>query len=349
VILGVLSVLVLARLALPWIVKTVVNDRLARLDGYSGRVLDVDISLWRGAYTLNDLSIVRIDEDQPVPFVAIDQTDISIEWLALFQGRVVAEIEMEHPVLNFIGGPSQQNGSGNDWRSTVDDLVPITINHFAIRHGEVHYRDYSTRPTVDVVARDLEVEAVGLSTVRDEEADTLPAHIDVRARVQRSGQLRASMDLDPWDEHPTFDLAVALERLRAPELNRFLRAYASVDAEEGQFYCYSEIEARHGAFHGYVKPMIEHLSLFHFGESGDVGHQIADAFIQVVQDLLENHGTDRFATYVDVSGTFDRPGVNVIQAVVGVLRNEFIRAFEHGLEHTSDTWFADHSRSPVHG
>jgi hypothetical protein len=213
----------------------------------------------------------------------------------------------------------------------------------------VHYQDFSSHPAVDLVAADLEVEGTGLSTVRDEAADTLPAHIDVRSRIQRSGQLHASIDLDPWDQQPTFDLAMAMEHLHAPELNRFLRAYAFVDAEQGEFYVYSEIQSRHGHFTGYVKPMIEHLSLFQFGEHGDVLHQVADLFVQVVEDIFENHGTDRFATRIDVSGSFDRPGVNGIQALVGVLENTFIRAFEHGLDRSREDWAPDRSHSPVHG
>ncbi|MBN8611958.1 MAG: DUF748 domain-containing protein [Deltaproteobacteria bacterium] len=347
VLLGILGVLVLARLALPWVLKTVINDRLAQMDGYTGRVLDVDVSLLRGAYTLDDLRIERIDRDVPVPFVEAESIDISLEWLALLQGKVVAELVVEHPVLNFVNGRGGQTGEGNDWRQTVDDLVPITINHLAIHDGEVHYRDFGSRPSVDVVAANLEVEATGLSTHYEEGSERLPAHVEVTSRVQRSGQLRAAIDLDPWDERPTFDLALSLEHLRARELNRFLRAYAWVDAEQGEFYCYSEISSRRGAFRGYVKPMVEHLSLFRWGEDDDVFHQIADLFVQLVVDLFENHGTDRFATRVNVSGTIDQPGVNGFEAVVGVLRNTFIEAFEHGLERGPSHWHRDRSRSPV--
>ena len=347
VLLGIVGLLVLGRLALPWILKSVINDRLANMDGYSGRVLDVDVSLLRGAYVLDDLRIERVDEDVRVPFVEAERIDVSLEWLALFQGSVVAEIVAEHPVLNFVNGARGQNGEGNDWRDTVDDLVPITINHFAVHDGEVHYRDFGSRPTVDLVAADLEVEATGLSTQQDETGRRLPAHVEVSARVQRSGRLRATIDLDPWQERPTFDLALALERLPARELNRFLRAYAWVDAEGGDFFCYSEISSRRGNFQGYVKPMVEHLDLVEWGEHGDVVNVIADLVVQLVVDLFENHGTDRFATRVNVSGSFDEPGVSALQAVVGVLRNTFIEAFEHGLERGPSSWRPDRSPPPV--
>ncbi len=347
VMLSIVLVLALFRVALPTIVKTVVNDRLAHLDGYAGRVLDVDISLWRGAYTLHDLMIERIDRSVPTPFVQCEEIDISVEWLALFRGMVVAEIITERPILHFVGGSTPQTGSGTDWRQAVDDLVPITINHFATHHGEIHYHDFSSRPTVDVVARSLEVEATGLSTHRAD-GNELPAHVDVRGRVQRSGELHASIDIDPLNRRPTFDLALAVESLAARELNRFMRAYADIDAEQGQFYVYSQIRSREGHFTGYVKPMVEHLSLFHFGEPGDIDHQLADAFLQVAEDLFENHGTDRFATRVDVSGSFDQPGVSPFQAVIGVLENTFIRAFQHGLDRPREAWEIDHSHSPVH-
>jgi hypothetical protein len=347
-IVGVVAVLGLVRLALPWVAQTIINNRLAHMEGYAGRVLDVDISLWRGAYTLHDLMIERIDAHVPAPFVQVEEIDISLEWLALFHGKVVAELVFEHPILNFVGGSTPQTGAGTDWRNVVDDLVPITINHLAIHHGEVHYRDFSSRPVVDVVAGALEVEATGLSTVQNE-AVPLPAHVSIEGRVQRRGILHAAVELDPWAQRPTFDLDLAVERLPAPELNRFMRAYADIDAEEGHFFLYSQIHSRQGHFEGYVKPMVEGLSLFRFGEGGDVLHQALDAFVQVVEDIFENHGTDRFATRVSVSGSFDAVGINAWEALIGILSNTFVRAIEHGLERPREAWAVDHSHSPVHG
>lgn len=156
--------------------------------------------------------------------------------------------------------------------------------------------------------------------------------MDVHGNVQRSGQLSLVGDIDPWHEQPTFDIDLQVERLHARELNPFLRAYAGVDAEAGNFFLYTEVHARDGRFHGYVKPMVEHLSLFRFGEDGDAIDPFGDFVVQRFQDLFENHGTDRFATRVGISGSFDAPGVNALEAVLGILSNSFIRAFEHGLE-----------------
>lgn len=346
VALVVVGVLVIARLLLPYIVKTIVNDRLASMDGYRGRVLDIDISLLRGAYVIRDLRIEKVDGDVPVPFLTAPEIDISLEWAALLHGSVVAELVFQDPEMNFVGGRASQMGGGNDWRDVVDDLVPITINRLEIHRGRIHYRDYSASPDVDVLLSGLEVQGTGLSTEHDE-ANPLPAHIDAHGTVQRSGNLEFAVRLDPWAERPTFDLDLGMESLNARELNRLLRAYAGVDAEAGRFYVYSEVQSRNGQFRGYVKPMTEGLSLFRFGEGGDAFDQFGDLMLQLVVDLFENHGTDRFATRVHVAGSIEDVQTDGWEAILGVLANSFIEAIEHGVERPFASWRADRSSSPV--
>jgi hypothetical protein len=348
VVLAIVVVLVIARLALPHVIKRIVNDRLAHMEGYRGRVLDVDVSLIRGAYVLHDLLIEKTEHQTPVPFVNAPRIDISIEWAALLHGQVVAELVFDDPELNFVGGGNRQTGQGNDWRSVVDDVVPITINHLAIHRGQIHYHDFSSRPRVDLELGRLEVEATGLSTVRDE-STPLPARLDATGRVQRSGDVDVTVRLDPWALRPTFDLDLSMESLDARELNPFLRAYAGVDAEAGRFFLYSELHSRDGRFEGYVKPMAEGLSLFRFGESGDLLDQLGDAIVQVFEEIFENHGTDRFGTRVPVSGTFENVETDGWAAIIGVLSNAFIRAITHGVEGPSSAWHAERASSPPRG
>jgi hypothetical protein len=333
VIVGIVLLLIAARIALPFVVKHVLNERLAQLEGYRGRIEDVDIALWRGAYRIEGLRIVKTGGDVPVPFFVAPSTDISIEWNALFDGKVVAEIVLSRPELNFVaagGGSEEQTGEEADWRSAVDDMVPITINRFVIRNGEVHYRDYGSSPEVDLRVDRLALVARNLSTVR-RRGEELPARVHVDARVQRSGRLVADARVDPWDEQPTFSLSLRLRELPARELNPMLRAYAGVDAEAGNFFLYSEIGAREGRFQGYVKPMAEGLSIFRPDEEGSFVDVLGDALVGLVAEVFENHGTDRLAIEVPVSGSFDSPQTDGWAAVGSALSNAFIRAIQHGL------------------
>src|SRR3954463_3961177 len=81
---GVLLVAVLllvgARLALPWYLRSYVNRTLDQSPDYSGRVGTIDVHLWRGAYTIHDLNIVKRIGAVPVPFFESPQVDFSLNW-----------------------------------------------------------------------------------------------------------------------------------------------------------------------------------------------------------------------------------------------------------------------------
>jgi hypothetical protein len=55
IFLGIVVVLVVIRLFLPAIVLRLVNRELASMEGYYGKVRDIDIALLRGAYMLDSL------------------------------------------------------------------------------------------------------------------------------------------------------------------------------------------------------------------------------------------------------------------------------------------------------
>lgn len=335
-VLAVIVILVAARVALPYAIEAYLNHRLAELEGYRGHVEDVDVALIRGAYRIEGLEIVKTDGEVPVPFVSIPSIDISVEWGAILEGAVVAEIVLDRPELNFVAGSSRsasQTGEEADWRALVDDMVPITINRFDVHDGEVHYRDYGARPAIDLRVHQLEVQAHNLSTIRETDEE-LPADVDLRAVVQSGGQLMTYVRLDPWDEQPTFDLRLELEHLPATDLNPMLRHYVGIDAEEGQAFLYSEISARDGRFRGYVKPMAEGLEVFHLDEEGGFFDKIGDFFVEMVQEVFSNQGSDpdRFAVRVPVSGSFESPDTDMWAAVASVLYNAFIEAIHHGFE-----------------
>lgn len=68
VALVVTAVLVGLRVALPQLVQDYVNKKLDEMPEYDGRIGDVDMHLWRGAYSIQSIEIVKTEGDVPVPF-----------------------------------------------------------------------------------------------------------------------------------------------------------------------------------------------------------------------------------------------------------------------------------------
>ena len=94
--------LVAFRLYLPTLVKNYSNRVLNRIAGYHGHIDDVRLHLWRGAYSIIGLDLLKIDGHVPVPFFSAEKIDFSLHWAALFHGQLVGKLEIDHPKINFV-------------------------------------------------------------------------------------------------------------------------------------------------------------------------------------------------------------------------------------------------------
>ena len=74
---------------MPWAVRDYVNRTLDRNPLYAGNIGPVQIHLWRGAYTIHEIRIVKTSGKVSVPFFAAPAVDLSVEWGALWHGAVV--------------------------------------------------------------------------------------------------------------------------------------------------------------------------------------------------------------------------------------------------------------------
>jgi hypothetical protein len=338
-LLWIAAVLVVAlvglRIALPDIVLRYVNKQLDNLEGYSGRIEDIDISLWRGAYQIQGVRIVKSNGRVPVPFFAAREIDISVEWQALFDGDIVAEIDLYRPALNFVKGPTpktSQTEPADNWTDTVRELAPFQINRFAIHGGSVHYRDLHSDPTVNIYVQRINAVARNLTNAEDL-GGSLVASFDATGLAMSSGRLKLSGTYNPYAKHPTFEVDATLNRLNIKQLNSFLKAYASVDAERGKLSVDTELAASKGRFRGYVKPFIDDLQVLDWErESEGFFTRVWEGIVEVAAEVLEDQGKDRVATRIPFEGSVDDPEADVWSTIGGILKNAFLEALRRGLE-----------------
>lgn len=330
-----LVVLVVARVALPHVVERYVNRTLAGLDGYTGRVEDVDISLWRGAYQIEGLRIDKTEGKTRVPYFRARQIDLSVAWDALLRGSIVAELALDAPELNFVTASkeaTEQTEPASNWQETVQDLVPFRIERFSITDGEVHYRDFGSDPQVNIYLQHLDGVVRNLTNSEDLGGD-LFARFDVRGEAMRSGRFRLEGSVDPYAEEPTFELKAQLQDLAVTELNDFLKAYGKFDAESGTFSLDAELSASKGAFRGYAKPFVRDLEVADFGDDDkNFFTKVWEGVVEVTSDVLEDRPRDTIATRVPLRGRLEEPTADVWATIGGLLRNAFIESLRRGLE-----------------
>lgn len=332
----VLVVLLVAfRLTLPYFVTRYVNKVLSELEGYRGQIYDVDIHLIRGAYQIDSLKVFKINGNEEIPFIDIPLMDLSVEWNALFKGKVVGEVRFEKPSLNFISGKktekgedgSEQTGEDVDWTEPIKKLMPLQINKLTIDEGKVVFYDFSTKPNVDLSLNNLHLVAENLNNAK-EQNDLLPSKVFMRATSIGGGNLELNMRINVLKQLPDLDMDMKFENVNMTALNDFFEAYAKIDVEKGDFNLYSEVAVKGGNINGYVKPLFNNLKVVDWKEDKDKPVQLVwESIAGVLVELFENQPENQFATRVPLKGNISNVDAPFWPTLWNIFRNAFVEAF----------------------
>lgn len=328
IIVAVVLLLVIVRLLLPWGITKYVNKTLSQLDGMTGKIDDVDLSLYRGAYQIHGLDIKTIsEEDVKTPFVSINIIDLSVEWRALFDGAVRGEVTLIQPELNFIATPAAGevvSGEEEDWTKILTDLMPLEINRFEIQNGKISYIDNFVQPNVDIYFNDFNAVALNLSNSKDIE-EALPSVITVESKTIGEGTFKADMKINILKQVPDFDLNAELLNVKIPALNDFFKAYANVDVETGLVSAYTEIALVDNELTGYFKPLTKDLKILSWtNENRGLLGKIYEALVGLGGNLVENQLKDQVGTKIPISGKIDNVQVGVWPTIWGLLKNAYL-------------------------
>jgi len=342
-LLSLLILVIAARIAAPLVIEHVLNRKLAALPDYRGSIADVDLSFIDSEFAVDELRLDKRKGDPDVPFLRVERIEVDYRWDALFRGEIVADVEVDRPLLNVMPAatkkrdPTRQiekDKEGQAITDTVQTLLPTKIHHLHLRDGAVRFKDTKASPDVDLRLRHFNLFVSNLSN-RAEPASRMPTRGRATALVQGSGRVRAQFRLNLYAEHPTFDLNLALRGLDVRELKDLTRAYAKVDPEKGRAAFYTELVARDGRIRGYFKPMLDDVEILDTegGDKEDPWYRKAwEGAVGAVEEIFEDQKKDRAATRIPISGRADNPGIGVWTTVVELVVNAFIESLVPGVE-----------------
>lgn len=327
VLITIVLLLVIARILLPYIVLHYGNKTLANMDGYYGRIDDITISLYRGAYTIHKFYINKVDSAtaEQTPFISSEIIDLSVEWSALFKGRIVGELEFTQPKVLFTKDkvePDDVQKDTSDFRDLLDDFMPLKINRFEVNQGEIHYIDETSSPRLDLFLDKAHILAQNLSSVQD--TALLPARVDASAHMY-GGTINLNVKLNPLKD--IFDMSAELKDMNLPEFNEFFQAYASMDVSKGTFGLFTEIASKEGKWVGYVKPVINDLKVIGPEDKDDsFWNKVWEVIVGAGGLILKNPPKDQIATKIPIEGNYQGTSISTWYAIVQLLRNAFVQA-----------------------
>jgi hypothetical protein len=328
--------LIAIKLMLPPLAKDYVNKVINNINGYSGSVSDIDINLWRGAYTLHNIKIDKKESGIPVPFIDIPEMDLSVQWRALLHGAVVAVINFRDPVVNFaIGkdGKVKQTGVEANWTDPLNKLVPIDINLVTVSNGMITYKDFSKDPNVNIFIKDISLEARNLQSVEDKK-NLLPSSFSLTGSSIGAGALAIDGHANILKTPPDFDLNGKLEKVNLPALNDYSRAYAFIDFDRGSLNIYTEFAVRDGRLSGYIKPLATDVSFVNLEKDDNPVKLVWETIVATFATIFKNQPTDQLATRIPLQGDVSNPGISIWPTIAGIFRNAFIEAYKNNIDNS---------------
>jgi len=347
---GLVVLLVVIRLILPYALKSYVNHQLNKSRDYSGKIGDVTVHLWRGAYQVHDIHIFKSNGKIPVPFYSTQILDLSLEWSELFHGALVSQIGMGNPSLNFIAGPSKdqtQDGNENDWGHILESLVPFKINRLSINNGQIHFQNLYSTPPVDIYLNDVSVLATNFTNSR-KLTQELPAGIMAHGKALGEGGLDLEVHVNPVAQRPTFELTGQLTNVDLTTLNNFLKAYGKFDVARGDFALFTSFAAKNGDYDGYCKVLIKNLKVFNWDKDKkkDVLEIFWKAIVGTLTTAFKNQPHDQLATKIPITGSLNKTDVHVWPTVATLLRNAFIKSLVPQIDESVKV--KDVDKQPLH-
>src|SRR5882724_1142982 len=338
VLLGLVIILGVARLMLPWYVQNYVNRTLDRNPMYSGTIGRVQIHLLRGAYSISEVRLSKTTGNVPVPFFSAKRVDFAIQWDALIHHRIVGQVVMEQPEINFVDAATEQesqSGAGAPWLQMIRDLFPFKINSANIRDGSVHFRAFQTAKPLDVYLSQVNGNIRNLGNIRDE-TTPLVATVEASGVAMDQAKLEFKMTLDPFSYRPTFHMVLRLLGLDVTRINDLALAYGKFDFKRGWFDLVIDADSKEGQMTGYVKPLFRNLKVFSVTQDvkeDNVLQFFWQALVGGVTNLLKNRPRDQFGTLIPFSADASTSTTTDLFATIGnVLRNAFVRAYLPRLE-----------------
>jgi hypothetical protein len=334
--LGIVVVLLVgARVALPHYIKDRVNRGLMALESYDGRVEDVDVAVWRGAYRLEGLRIVKTGSRQPAAFFYGPRIDLSVEWRSLLHGRLVARCVMWSPTVNLVRAQVEaqsQLGTEVNWADALEKTFPFRFNSIVVHDGTATFRAPGIGSKDALVASNIDGQITNMTNVIESGKETF-AGFKATAAVLGNGTAAVAGSANPLARTPTFDVNLTVKNVQLPKVNPWLREYIKADAEAGDFELYTELAAADGKFRGYAKPIMKNVDIYSSEEPEENPFKrLWEGLVDFAAEVLEDEETDQVAARIPFSGSIKNPKAGILETVVSVLRNAFVSAFARSLE-----------------
>jgi hypothetical protein len=322
---------VVGRIVLDPIAAHYTRRTLATLPDYRGTFEHVHVTLLPPSFQISRVKIIEHPGGVwKEPLFYAERVETKIFWRQLLHGAFVGRVRIESPKIVIARQHEKKTkkelpGLGE----RLNGLSPILIDRMEIRDGELLWAERPDKSSPQIWLHGLEVAVENIAT-RPALAEGRATTATVAAKLQRTGELSAFVSADPFAKSLTFAGRAAVRHLALRDLYAFTAEKSDIQAKAGTLDLFAEFEARDGKLTGGVKPVLENVEL---GPSDKdfvsrLKAWLADKAIEIASDRVP--GREAVATVIPIRGTVKDPQVQLVPAILGVIRNAFVVGLASG-------------------
>ncbi|HEX2056530.1 MAG TPA: DUF748 domain-containing protein, partial [Nitrospiraceae bacterium] len=182
IVLGVLVIIaVIVASVMDEPVRGYVEARVNRLlKGYTLQIGKLDLHPLTFSLDLENVSLIQKRNPEP-PMVQVPKWHASVQWSALFKGRLVSDHVIERPAV-YVTRPQAKSElkdpRQSTWQDAVRQLFPLEINELTVRDAEVTYFDHPKAQPLELTKVEVRAEHISNRSSEGEYPSTV--HVDAQ-------------------------------------------------------------------------------------------------------------------------------------------------------------------------
>lgn len=322
-------ILLMARAVAPQIILKELNSYLAEFsESYVARIEDFDLSLWRGAYRFEGLTVRLKNNLDEQPFALAKVIDVSVAWREIFRGRILTDVVVNEASISLDGLSTQPahdkpQQALNEASDAGNKLFPVETERVEFRNSRLEYN------TMKVFVDQIEGR---LSHVTATPEDPISLLI-LRGSFMGKAAVKIIGELN-WVDKPTKWLFRSeVQRFDLRDGNFFYSQYVPLTFKKGILDVYSEVKYENEKIAGYIKPFIQNAEIV--GDAGDFkgflhfGAEVTVAFLNL---FFRNGHDNTVATKVLFDYENEKFRWNLNETLAALFKNGYQEKLPRGIE-----------------
>lgn len=289
--------LLLVRGFLPVFIKRFANQYLRDFSPViAGEIKDVDLSILRGSYRIQGMSVWLKREKKEI--LTVQESKISLAWSELLKGKVLLTVEAEKVSIHFSRSILAELKKLNkkEVESAKEKALPLDLERFQVRDGTIVFEDFKSLNSKGAFKiRELEA---SLTNVTAQESFPL-SFFSVTAIIGKEAPLKLAGKIDLVKKPVRWDLDGTLQNFNLKEANPMLKDKVPITFVHGEADLYAEAKSEGGVIEGYMKPFLKELNVLRSDEDfKSAQHWGIEVVTAITNILMKNTDKNSLATRI---------------------------------------------------